>query len=291
MGVKEDGRIVVSYSELKTYRECPLKHKWEYHDRWAPTEEKPALARGHLWHWVMAAHYTAIRQAQKENRIPDAEEIFDTVKQGLFDAGGNQTEDQGLITWMYAGYLEAYGLDPDWEILAVEHKAEVPILEGMRESGYWLKVIIDLVIRDRFTGKIWIVDHKTGRDAEKDKDLDLDDQFGLYTAGVRALGKPVLGSIYNGARTQRNKAPMELDNRFKRTLMMRTDIELAAIMADALATARAAYAKHPPTYSPYSSPTSDCKWRCPFVDVHLMWRKGAGELRDLMHDFGMEQYR
>ena len=64
--------------------------------------------------------------------------------------------------------------------------------------------------------------------------------------------------------------------------MYRTDTELDNLMMDAGRTARAAYATGPT----HSSPSPDrCKWRCDFLDAHLMMRKGVAP-RVALKDFG-----
>ena len=152
--------IIVSYSELDTYRQCPLKHQLAYVQRW--TKEAPegkALARGTLWHQVMDAHYSTIKAAQQ--RLPgfsvpksdEAEvlaECWVAVQPLLFDPiSGQQTEDQKLIEWMYRGYVEVYGADRDWQVLEVERSTQIPLPgeSGRASSRYRLKVKIDHQMR------------------------------------------------------------------------------------------------------------------------------------------------
>jgi hypothetical protein len=292
--------VTVSYSELSTFRDCPLKHALAYKQRWTK-EPQPgsALAKGSLWHEVMAAHYGEIKAAQLAAKqdtgstaIPGdrhkelLEDCRDAVMPLLHEQG-EMTEDQQLVLWMYDGYVEYYGIDPQWEIVAIEHRGVVPLLtdEG-KKSRFRLKIIIDLVVRDRPTGKLHIIDHKSAKDLEKKQELDLDDQFGLYVAGLRAMGRKVFMAVHSGARTYRLKDPTKqaLEDRFRRTPMFRTDVELTNIMVDAWRTAKQAYSAN--NRVPYSSPNpSQCKWKCDFLDAHLGARKGI-PIEQSLRDFG-----
>lgn len=310
-------RIVVSFSEIDTYRDCPLKHQLAYVDRWQKEpEEGGPLARGSRWHEVMAVHYQTIR-GKASWLVDDGVEfgtkaILQLARTRIEEAGWFEGDEGELSRWMYDGYVEQFGVDPQWEILAVEHKAELPLLTSKevaarqeliedhdyRQMGvptslaplpdvrFWVKVIIDLVIRDRMTGKLWIVDHKSAKDLNKKIDLELADQFGIYTAGCRALGRKVLGSMYNGARTYRLKTKAQpLDERFKREMMYRTDTELDNLIIDFRAAAEAAYSDRPI----FSSPNPrDCSWKCDFRDAHLAARKGV-PIEAALLDFGMRQ--
>lgn len=311
-------RIVVSFSEIDTYRDCPLKHQLAYVDRWQKEpEEGGPLARGSRWHEVMAVHYQTIREkaAWLADGTAGAKSTLALARTRIEEAGWFEGDEGELARWMYDGYVEQFGVDPQWEILAVEHKAELPLLtskEVKRRASqiefaerhsdqlspddpsivdpvrFWVKVIIDLVIRDRMTGKLWIVDHKSAKDLNKKIDLELADQFGIYTAGCRALGRKVLGSMYNGARTYRLKTKAQpLDERFKREMMYRTDTELDNLIIDFRAAAEAAYSDRPI----FSSPNPrDCSWKCEYRDAHLAARKGV-PIEAALLDFGLKQQR
>lgn len=309
--------IVVSYSEIDAIRQCGHKHDLSYRARWTkPPAEGSPLARGSLWHLVMENHYRTLMTTARERQqfgqgMPTADEMMRSVVGLLYDHNMRQTEDQQLIEWIYHGYLEAWGFDHDWEIRAVEHPAEVwlPTDRGGR-SRFKLKMKIDLVVRDRNTNKIWLVDHKSCKNLPYQKDLDIDDQFGLYTWGLRQLGHPVFGSYHNAARTHRPKVggpddlrprdeqgrylnadgvtvsknqpkPYPLEERFSRTPMSRTDVELDTIAVEAYKTVKAAYAR-PEGYAPRSPDPDRCGWRCDYTEACLAGRKGVDEVEVLL---------
>lgn len=276
----------VTYSELDAYRQCPLKHKWSYKDRWVkPPQVGSPLSRGSLWHLVMECHYTWL-QRFRTNKSIDPAFLADWINTHLlYDEAGNQNEDQELVEWMYDGYLDCYGVDPDWEILQIEQANRVALPVPDDGTPFQLKFKIDLLIKDKTSGQLWLVDHKSAKDFTRQVEIDVDDQFGLYTWALRKLGYPVVGTIRSDARTQRNKSPMTLENRFRRVSTYRTDQELENIARDAYATASAAWGNTPL----HSNPAPDrCSWRCDFLQSHLMLRKGVAQESVILRDFGFE---
>ena len=276
---------MVTYSELDAYRQCPLKHKWSYKDRWVPNQPGAALVRGSLWHLVLECHYTWIQRFPNDPKV-NTEFLREWMNQHLLhDESGNQSENQVLIEWMYAGYLENYGLDPDWSLVQIEQSGQVPLPAPEGGRKFDLRFKNDLLIRNLKTGQLWLVDHKSARDFTRQTEIDIDDQFGLYTWALRKMGYPVVGTIRSDARTQRNKGPMTMEQRFRRVMTYRTEQELENIARDAYATASAAWGPTPI----HSSPAPDrCSWRCDFLQAHLMYRKGVSDEATILSDFGFE---
>lgn len=293
----------VSFSELDTGRQCPLKWYLAYQQRWAkPAEPGGALSRGTLFHKVMEAHYGALKEIQEPGHpkrgwrgserslIRVIGWIWDEkVAPLLHDQDGQQTEEQQLIEWMYRGYVEHYGLDLDWEIIATEWAPRVALLVPSGEpSQFVLKLKVDLVIRDTSTsggGKLWIVDHKSAKNLANQTERELDDQFKLYTWAARQLGRPVAGSVYNGVKTYRTKKPQLGIDRHLRVRMAHTEIELTNVALDAVRAATNLYGMA----EVHSAPNpQQCSWKCDFRDAHIMMRKGVDPTR-VLRDYGFER--
>ena len=134
------------------------------------------------------------------------------------------------------------------------------------------------------------MDHKSGQNLPNHMDLEIDDQFGLYTVVMRWRGHKVRGQIHNAARTTRLKTKVApLDERMRRTYLNRTDTELDAIAADALAVARHAWPTASNSLPVYSSPDPrQCGWKCDFKEVHLLVRSGASTA-EAMGDYDFHQ--
>lgn len=288
--------IIVSFSEIDTFRQCPHKHELGYKDRWRSPTTSPALSRGTLMHNVFETHYRLIKAAQDAGQTPDLEAIMrEAMRTWLYDPrNGSQTEEQELVEWIYIGYCELYGTDPNWKILAVEHTGLVwlPTERGGR-SRFRLKIKLDLIVKEIDTGQIWVVDHKSGKDLPNDKMLDIDDQFGLYVWGLQRLGKKVMGSLHNACRTHRNKDqvkhPQPLDERFRRSRLYRTPLELETVALEAYRTVRTAYGHYSrPGEAPRAPDSDRCRWRCDFTEACLQGRKGNDEVQ-FLRDTGYVQ--
>lgn len=295
--------IIVSYSELDAFRQCPLKHHLLYGQRWTkPVKPGSALDKGSLYHACMEVVFKLVKAYQddpsnKHHKNPkdgSAEHkmlmnsIWTKLRPLLSDPdSGGQTEVQGLIEWMIEGFFKYWGLMDNWQILGVEHQLLVPLRDqNGRRSRYILKAKLDLVIRDRRTGTRWVVDHKSGQNLPTYMDLDIDDQFGLYTWGMREVNRPVQGSIHAANRTQRNKGPMALSDRMGLTPLNRDEVELTNIALDAYFTARAAYPPKSGEPARYSSPDPrQCGWKCDIKEPHLLMRRGR-KPAEVMREYG-----
>ena len=298
-------QIVVSYSELDSFRQCPLKHLLSYKQRWTKEKsEDSALGKGTLWHKVMEAHYGVIKQAQESGeQVKDPASVLVQARKAvtplLFSENGKQTEVQELMQWMYEGHIDRYGTDREFTIVGIELGPHVPLpWPDGRDSHYILKTKLDLLVRDSF-GQLWVLDHKSGANKPTEFEMQIDDQFGLYTWALHRLGYEVAGSIHSYARTTRNQAdfdgysgkatPQTLDQRFERYYLNRTDRELKALADDAFATARNAYPPKGMTLPLYSAPDPrNCGWKCDFKEAHLMLREGLG-LEYVMKSEGFHQ--
>lgn len=295
--------IIVSYSELDTYRQCPLKHHILYGQRWTkPSKADGALAKGSLYHKVMEEHYRLIKAYQDANKGKNPKEgsqeeadLLEACKQVILELCWDSTTGDWfspiheLIWWMYEGHISLYGAMPEWRIKGVEHQIITPLRdERSRKTRYHLKAKMDLVIRHRFNGGLWVVDHKSGANLPTDMDLEIDDQFGLYTWAMRQVGKPVIGSLHAANRTQRNKSFMPLDTRMKLTYLNRDDKELENLALDAY---RVAWNAHPPKSSgpkPYSSPDPrTCGWKCDIKEPHLLMRRGR-KPSEVLREYGFK---
>lgn len=284
----DDDVQIVSYSELDTFRQCPLKHALAYKARWkkAPPQNSP-LVKGSLYHAVQEATFKHVMRVQSryDGTIPAAKQpaLIEYIRKNIVvpmlidpDTAEPFTDNHDLILWMWDGYMEHFGIHPEWKIMAVEHNIVTPLPDpDGNQSRYHLKAKLDLIVMERGTGDLWVVDHKSGANLPTQMDLDIDDQFGLYTWAMRTMGRPVAGSIHMANRTQRNKGFMPLETRMGKTFLNRGQKELDNIALDAYWAAFAAYPPDP-AYAPrYSAPDPrNCGWKCDFKEPHMLMRAG-----------------
>lgn len=277
----------VSYSELAAFRQCPLKWRWSYRDRWDSDRAKPALDRGTVWDAMLQTHYAGWMAGQ--DRADTSLQTLETLR----EAGMAEVEDVELLEWMYDGYVSRY-LEEDratWDVLANQLTMVLPLPDPddpTKDGPIGLKVKIDRVARHRPTKGLWVWDDKTGKQQPKQAALDIDDQFKLYQWGLRRTGRQVAGFLVNHARTERLKRDMAGDERFVRHRLTSTDVELAAVALDA---ARAAAEIHRPDRREFSSPNSGlggCNGWCDYFDAHLTIRRGTPE-EVALRSFGFER--
>jgi RecB family exonuclease len=306
-----DKMVTVSNSEVETYRQCRLKHQLQYIERWRTDEEHEALSRGTLFHKVMEAHYSMIKEGHDHTPswIPTAEDLALAVAPLLFEEGtGAQSERQELVEWMYRGYVDCYGIDDgkkllaphgpfNWEIVGIEVPLNFPLGPGFDLAG-----TADLIVRDKDVGSgLWIVDHKTCKDLPK-KDFDLEDQTAVYAYLLKRAGYDIRGAIYNHVRTYKLKTrEMEDDERFKRQMTVRTDQELETCAREVLELMQEAYGNHDRRtrlsyndagdHLPYDAPRSPdgerCGWKCNLTEACIAGRKhGPERTRSFLQDIG-----
>ena len=278
---------VVSFSELDSIRQCRLKAHLAYKERWQPETISPALSRGKLFHAVLEAHYRTQATSLDGSGVGQTVGPWDVLKEA------EDCEETDTVRWIYEGYLDLYGEDKQWEILAVEQRVEEwLLLPNGRRSTFKLKGFVDLLVRDHSAGGgLWVVDHKTCRELPKQRALDFDDQMGIYTLLLRRQGLDIRGVIYNACRSYKLKRPMSPDERFKRPITTRTERELEVMAEEALTTFKSAYGvgqrgvKEGGTLPPRSPDPDRCGWRCPFTEPCLMSRKGR-DIRELLPETG-----
>ncbi len=267
-------RIAVRHSELRDFRECPLKHRIKWSEGWRSPRRNDDAQIGTMWHSILEAHYSA----PDEDRPGAGWDEFNFLA-----AGGHANDEQvSKLSWMYKGYLEAYGDDPDWDVLMVERELEVPLYtDAGRRSRFVYQFHADLVVREKSTGNILVVDHKSTGTFQSQENIDLDDQYGLYVAALnrlrrldkKALPAGIIVPVVSQTRREKLKREMVLEERYRRIPSYRTTHEQQNILIDALETVRAIHAPANRKYS-YSSPNPrQCSWKCEYLDVHLQVRK------------------
>lgn len=260
---------------MRDARQCLLKWHIGWVLNWQQIDQRGARERGNIWHEMLALHYRLIQAGHSRAEVEDG--VYE-----LLDTFYSDHEEYETLTWMYEGYLEKHGLDEDWEILEIEQTQTVPFLHADGSpTRFVYEWTSDILVRERSTGHMIVVDNKSTGSKMRKIDIDLDDQFGLYTFAQRRSGRMVLYQLYNGAITKKLKRPMTLAERFQRTPSYRTATELVAIEADALETCTAMYPEDGPARI-YSAPNPRvCSWSCDFLEAHLAMRKSKNPDRML----------
>jgi len=124
-----------------------------------------------------------------------------------------------LGTAMLEEYINLYGLDPQWNILHIEHSFRTLIRDGDQQLAYFVGTF-DGAVRDLDDGQVYLLEHKTAKQINTTF-LALDDQAGGYlavaTAVLRKEGtlgprERIAGIIYNYLRkSMPDERPVDAD--------------------------------------------------------------------------------
>ncbi len=175
-------------SRLRVWRQCVRAHFYRY-SLGIQTPASPAMLFGTGTHLALEAWYRAWQAG--EDRLGAAFAAIDAI-----DALEVDEIDRVRMRVLVAAYDARWGAE-DWEILAVEV-----------EFRYWLGDIeiggkIDALIRERVTGKVFVVEHKTSTadtspGAPYWDRLAIDTQVSIYTDGAAfGLDYEIAGCIYD----------------------------------------------------------------------------------------------
>lgn len=144
----------VTNSEMKALAECPWFWKFIYHHGLEPIEPNQNFALGNEAHKYLEDWYR------------------DGIEFPI-----HQMEAGGLMQIMMAGYWNEViqgGADSEWEVLEVESLIEAEI------DGVHFRGLVDLKVRDKVTGQLFLVDHKTGKDFSLESSSRFNHQMRLY---------------------------------------------------------------------------------------------------------------
>ena len=193
------GELVLSYSSIQAYLDCP-KQYWFHYERRLPAEQSAEAVQGVILHEVLrragedrraGRPPTAARLSELHEEVWSATSFPDPRRAPTFRRNG-------------LAQLEAFraagGFDIAPDMLEREFSAQV--------DGFTLHGVIDRV--DHLDGGAWsIIDYKTGRPiARRRRDL----QVALYALGAEAaleLKDPQLEIVYlaSGSRVQVDGTP------------------------------------------------------------------------------------
>jgi len=300
----EDGRRLISHSELSTFKAC--RRKWylgSYRElRQKREDEIGPLGLGTRVHIGLARYYDpsdpfsteaaleAYDRSVEESRARMTkidDETGESVFTGDPDEFQKEAELGRIMLQGYFEWVEEEGADIDWEVVAAESKVRVP-LEGIRTDSYdGIDLVgkLDLRIRRRSDGARFFVDHKTtGSLNDIPKWAHIAEQFKHYALlEMLELGNEARtdGGIYNMLRkvkrTSRSNPPFygrwevrhnihELRSYWLRTIRVVEEILTTEIELDE---------GGDPNYVCPPTPGGDCTWKCDFFAVCGMMDDGS----------------
>lgn len=198
----------VSNSEAITWLTCQRRWYYQHARNLKPKKYGDALNRGIIGHEAMQIYYDAIK-------VGGSTEVAESMARSCLMSYYSQ--DSIVVTELLTIFDNYFAMqapnDSDWIILGVEQKHEIDLGSG---EPYVLRY--DLLVQERSTNKVVIVDHKFVYDFWTADDLALSPQFPKYKAALRAIGINVDYCLLNQLRYRPIKPEnWSLEKLFQRT--------------------------------------------------------------------------
>lgn len=191
----EDGKAVLTFSALNTFRNCPRKYKHRYVDGLLPHDKAEALSLGGIVHNAIELWY---QQVDAPDRLQNVLEYVDSqFPQREIDE--HHKAAWQLVRAMMLGYTTRYA-DEEFTVVEIEKTFEAPIRNpdtGRPSLTFTMAGKVDGIVQ--MCDGMYLLEHKTAAslDANYLDKLWTDTQIALYSFYLRELGYPIVGVIYN----------------------------------------------------------------------------------------------
>ena len=200
----------IRQSERKSFKTCQYQWDWAWNQGFTPALPKSdARWFGTGLHLCLAEHYVLGTKRGKDMHETWDEftgDNYTRIATGPYFDPDEWVDAKALGHEMITNYYKEYGMDSEWEVIAVEQRYRYKVRD---HRGVVIGILVgtfDAVLRNRKTGEVWMIDHKTERARINMNHLVKDEQAGTYvsiaTLVLRAQGKigpkeVVRGIIYN----------------------------------------------------------------------------------------------
>jgi hypothetical protein len=165
---------------------------YEFLLRLTPVNVGTALHRGIVGHDYLDKFYSMRKEgATVEDASSKVLEEFSLAIADKFVTGGDIAVENALADTLTSYFDQVSTLDANWEILAVEQDFQAEF-DSVPVAGR-----LDLLVRDKTTRDLVIVDHKFSYQSWSDNDVLINGQPYKYMALLRANGIKVSRMVYN----------------------------------------------------------------------------------------------
>lgn len=192
--------IVVSNSEVTTFLGCMRKHFFAFEMGLEPVNTNKALERGTIGHEILSK----VAQAIKDGTHKPLNVVLDEALQSAMQ---NYPLELVLeVSVLVTNYLNRVNWWADWEILGTEDELHIPLNEQVHGGMRY-----DLLIRERATGRVYVVDFKFTYDFWSPHDHEINGQMPKYITFMRILGYVIDGGLLEEIRTRKLSAKSQND--------------------------------------------------------------------------------
>lgn len=286
-----EGLALVSQSESDTFLGCQFRHYYAFGEPTgegtfgiAPKEHSESLTRGIIGHEGLAEFYSKRGLAGFTHD--------DAVKAAIMVVLAYETSlvhIKSQVVELLRNYFEHYKDDFDkWKILVVEKEFRYRI----PGTGLIFPFKPDMVVQDKESKKIYIVDHKFLYNYYQERIFPLMPQMKKYGVALREQGLKVDGYLYNQISTRKNsKEP------FRRSPVTLKDRPARVFMNEQITTMKKiVFLKNLPNEVwkdsiEHNAGHFTCS-KCPFVDLCTADIEGTTGRKILIRsDYGPNKYR
>lgn len=190
----EHGVVHIRNSERGTLDRCPQQWWWGWREGLRAKETARPLWFGTAIHEGLAEWYQPGKKRSKDY-IDKFRESADMEAEYIRTEVGGMDEDEWvdartLGETMLRGYVETYGKDPNWNVIATEQEFEVRIPAPFLKAGYFiLNGTVDGVYVDEGDrNKPKLMEHKTAASISV-AHLPMDNQAGTYWMVAHTVGR------------------------------------------------------------------------------------------------------
>lgn len=201
--VKTALAMLITTSRMRSYRACLRLHHLQYVLGYRPLVDRASSEFGSIFHAGLEAWWLAWAGGRELLALEEAQAAIARAARGaaFFDEA---TAIKAAL--LMDGYHYRWSADmAQWEVLAVEREFKAPMptpagakrVRGLRVAGK-----VDVLVRRRGDGTVWIVEHKTtSADLTPGSTywqrLRMDTQISVYWEGVRTMGLEPVGCLYD----------------------------------------------------------------------------------------------
>lgn len=215
---------MISNSEVSTWLHCTRKYFYEYFLNLEPKAQNKPITDGIFIHAILEAYYAAKQLGYDEGECRAA------ALQVVMDEASKDNADIvniGQIRDLVFAYFDKYAIDDDkYEIIAVESKYKADLTDTFSLVG-----TVDLALKDKNTGAIIGVDHKSSYNFWTADQCQQAGQFVKYIVLLRYAGLDVSAFMINQLRTRNVKN----GDIFQRSFVKPTERRIANVMRQHIA--------------------------------------------------------
>lgn len=199
--------LEVSYSRIRTFRNCNRQYYYKYIENLEPKKKPAPLMKGWIIHKMIE---TYLQKGDWKKELNDflEEQYYPLFKEEREEVYGKLEEE---LPEIMKGYIQKWE-DQQLEFEHIEIEFKVPLIKFKGETKVLFKGRIDGIARDQ-NGRRWLVEHKSHKNLPNEDVRFTDLQTCLYKWAVKKAGYgEVDGILWDYIRTKPPVKPELLKN-------------------------------------------------------------------------------